>query len=116
MNLTTKKRNLRNLLFNSIASTSMLGGMLLTLTPANAIPVDTQANLDRGTNRISVDLYRYIKREYQNYRVRPDCQGDLDSGQLIIRCDVSDYVEGGGVFPSSTRRRKDKNFHIRIRK
>ena len=102
MNLKINRRNLHAFLVNGLALTSMLGGMILTAVSVEAIPVRTEANLDRGTGRISVDLYRFVKKEYQDNRVNPKCKGDLESGELIIKCDVSEYVEGGSVFPFST--------------
>ena len=101
MNLKINGRNLHGFLVNSLALTSMLGGMILTAGSVKAIPVHTEANLERGTSRISVDLYRFVKKEYQDERVNPKCKGELESGELIIKCDVSEYVEGGSVFPFS---------------
>ncbi len=101
MNLTTKRINLRHALFSTTALASMLGGMILTASSAKAIEVTTEANLDRGTNRISVDLRDFVKNEYRGDRVRPRCTGSLDSGELIIKCDLSQYVEGEGAFPFS---------------
>ncbi|MGB5961827.1 MAG: hypothetical protein WBG73_14255 [Coleofasciculaceae cyanobacterium] len=98
MNFTTKRRNLRRALFSSAALASMFGGMILTASSAKAIEVRTEANLDRGYNRISVDLTKFVKEDIHG-RVRPNCRGDLNSGQLVIKCDVSKYVEGGGNFP-----------------
>lgn len=101
MNLTTKKTNIHRVLLTSLASASMLGGMILNASSASAIEVKTGANLDRGISRISVDLRDFVARKYKDERVNSDCKSDLNNGQLVIKCDLSNYVEGGEIFPFS---------------
>ena len=101
MNLTKKRTNIGRLLLTSVASVSMLGGIILNASSASAIEVKSGANLDRGISRISVDLRDFIKRDYKNSRVNNDCKADLNNGQLVITCDLSNYVEGEGYFPFS---------------
>lgn len=99
MSKNKKQNNLFGIFLTKIARISMLGGMILTATSVSAIEVRTGANLDRGISRISVDLRDFVKREFKNDQVTSNCQGDLNNGQLVIKCDLSKFVEGGEVFP-----------------
>ena len=102
MKIKTKNIGLRHSLLTGILSVSILGGLTALSNPVLGIGVRTGANLDRGISRISVDLRDFVKRDFRNRRINnTNCRGDLESGQLVIRCDLSNYVEGGGYFQFS---------------
>ncbi len=69
---------------------------------SGGVNVRTEGLLSRGINRISVDLGRFIKPEFENQTgLSVPCRGDYRAGRLNVNCDVRKYVIGEGLSPFS---------------